>query len=110
MGLSTGDRTSPFNPPIVAAGAVGYPAKITAMSGKVLLPLVFGILDLNKGSVFPEAPVAPAFHADCGPKSHCSQQYERASPSGSVALPVNVKGVFIGIFNPLLGSAFITGV
>ena len=80
------------------------------MSGKVRTPEVFGNLDLNRGTVLPAAAVAPAFHAAVPEKSHCSQQYVIASPSGSVAVPLNVKGVLIGILRLLLGKLLIIGI
>lgn len=76
MALETGDKVSPFKPPIADGGFAGYPANITATSGKVLLPLVFGILDLNNGTLLPAAALAPAFQVvlPVPEKSHCSQQ------------------------------------
>ena len=91
------------------AGLAGNPASITAISGKVLSPVIFGILALKRGSVLFAAAVAPPFHAPCGPKSHCSQQYVNASPLPSVAEPDKVNGVLIGIVSPLLVNGAITG-
>ena len=65
------------------------------------LPVVFGILDLNKGKVLFTGAVAPEFHdVLLPPKSQPSQLYVSASPSGSVAEPVKVKGVLTGIVIP----------
>ena len=73
------------------------------------MPFVLGILDLNKGTVFPAAAVAPAFQFWVPCKSHPSQQYVRGSLLASVAVPFKVNGVLTGILRLLLGKALITG-
>ena len=58
--------------------------------------------DRNKGRV-----PSSVFGGDALPKSSSSQLYVRASPFGSVALPVRVKGVLAGMEKLL--SALIVG-
>src|SRR5690606_24298096 len=82
IGLATGESVSPFNPFIAEGGLAGNPARITEISGNVLLPVVLGRRDLNNGAVLPAGSTAPAFHVPPGlPRSHSSQLYVNASPS-----------------------------
>ena len=93
--------------PPVNGPEIFKPANIVASLGKNLVGEDVGMKDIQFG---PEALVALAtlLVPDTVELSFCSQLYVNASPSASVADPVNAKGVLMGMVK--LETAATTGV